>query len=364
MKLPTSSLQAPYELPTSSLHVAMPRWPRFSEYVIDDGYLKPAPSASLEWYDPWKEYAAARDRQINGDVAYDHLQNALQGVRPSASIRRSSSLPPRLSRFSYDSGLILEWCRNYGLLGVLLHKTMSMAFRTRSKGGRNVQWSTGRWLSVKQPDDGKTPRKFADLLKDERQHAEPHAMVRRALNEVRREPLTGTWKEFFPRIPPKEVAGHPFSTPETASFWRMYAEPVDEFILAATQVRAAVDGLCRSAKNGPRSDYPMCEEALAALLAPTTVIAPITKRGVVLTWASPSLLGYLGLMLLQDITRVGRVITCPDCGHRKVSKRGIYCSIKCRKNAETRRYRARKKAATTQAPAGVAPKKRKRRKPR
>src|SRR5947208_4297865 len=54
------------------------------------------------------------------------------------------------------------------------------------------------------------------------------------------EPLGRTWARFFPSVPARERERYPYPPPLTEAFWRLYAEPVEDFLDAARALRDAL----------------------------------------------------------------------------------------------------------------------------
>src|SRR6202043_427008 len=94
----------------------------FSSYQLEDGCIRPAPGAELERYDPWPAFQGTRGLTI--------------GQTPGAAQPAYQSLMELVHRLEYRPGhgrypacltlelqqLILDWCRQHGLLGILLSR--------------------------------------------------------------------------------------------------------------------------------------------------------------------------------------------------------------------------------------------------
>jgi hypothetical protein len=88
----------------------------------------------------------------------------------------------------------------------------------------------------------------------------------------------------------------------------------------------------------------MLDPLLEELLHPVRRTLRVGAGGVLEpTWASPSLVGNLGAMIFDGLTRQGRVAECARCKRPRISRRSLYCSETCKKAAEMARYRARQK---------------------
>ncbi len=44
------------------LTMSFGRWARFDHYLVQDGYIRPAPDARFETFDPWARYEETRRR--------------------------------------------------------------------------------------------------------------------------------------------------------------------------------------------------------------------------------------------------------------------------------------------------------------
>jgi hypothetical protein len=97
-------------------------WWRFSLYEIRDGCILPAPGAKLEWYDPWPEFHSTRAQTVGQLPA--GIQPAYQSLMKLVHhLEYLPGHPPHPDHLSQQSqASLLEWCQQYGLLGVLLSR--------------------------------------------------------------------------------------------------------------------------------------------------------------------------------------------------------------------------------------------------
>lgn len=123
--------------------VSLNQWFRFSEYEIRRGYLVPKAEAVLESYDPWKLYKESREpRPTKGAKRHEsappyaalcnlvpQLASTLQTIDDPSSGYWPHTLDPGPD-WDGDSyhvlteeaeNALLNWCREYGLLGILPH---------------------------------------------------------------------------------------------------------------------------------------------------------------------------------------------------------------------------------------------------
>ncbi len=165
------------------------------------------------------------------------------------------------------------------------------------------------------------------------------------------EPLSVTWARFFPSVPEAERETYPYPLPGTEAFWRIYAEPVEDFVATATLFLTAVKflGEIGRAGDGPQSDSGEIRgrmDMLLRLLDPVGPAVGLTEDGTFRqVWCASTLLGAYAMMALLDLTEQRRPLVCTICGKLFVTKayQGIYCSATCRQTAQKRRYRARQR---------------------
>ncbi len=55
------------------------------------------------------------------------------------------------------------------------------------------------------------------------------------------EPITKTWARFFPGVPAAKRPTYQYPEPYSEAFWRLYAEPIDDFLAAARMFKQAFD---------------------------------------------------------------------------------------------------------------------------
>ena len=120
-------------------------WWRFSMYEIRDGCICPSEGAKLEWYDPWPDFQNTRGQTIG--QAPDGSQPGYQSLMKL--VAQLEYLPgPGQTRYpdcltQKSQTLIVEWCRQNGLLGVLLSRWE--AIRVAPQEGRTDRWSQKRY---------------------------------------------------------------------------------------------------------------------------------------------------------------------------------------------------------------------------
>src|ERR1035438_9429280 len=90
-------------------------WFRFDRYEIKGGYIRPAPGAKLSQYEPWRTFGAPKGK-IGIKQPYEPLLALAKLLDPDPSDVGSVRAAENADH------LILEWCSQNGLLGILLHR--------------------------------------------------------------------------------------------------------------------------------------------------------------------------------------------------------------------------------------------------
>src|ERR1051325_2924953 len=126
---------------TPEPNIIVSPWWKFNRYELANGCIKPAHNAKLQLYDPWEGFLDAR-RKTNAQPPYQALFAVLieAGVR---DISISGDDSPLEELPVNDEGLLtistkaeeklLSWCSNYGLLGILSHRTHFVTLAARWK---------------------------------------------------------------------------------------------------------------------------------------------------------------------------------------------------------------------------------------
>ena len=110
------------------------RWLRFSKYDLHrtgDGraYLRPAPGADFEWYDPWEPFRESRRARGKVLAPYHDLLRIAEEIEPLSAGTGKRFLDPNGRQFVLEPGNydgLLKWCSEHGLLGLLLHRVESL----------------------------------------------------------------------------------------------------------------------------------------------------------------------------------------------------------------------------------------------
>ena len=184
-----------------------------------------------------------------------------------------------------------------------------------------------------------------------------------------RKSLDEGWFHYFPGADSNE----PTPPPLTPEFWKVYAEPLDDFVKSAAMLAMTMEYYTGTPRRGGRSSPPgqvtrvtsfepapdvptrrkfpdvaylRPEDQFMRLLQGVSPVVETTKRGTKWTHRevlrAPSLLGTLAAMLLTDVTQGQEMRKCEVCSRRFVSgaHAAKYCSKTCRSRIIKSRLRA------------------------
>ena len=332
-------------------------WVRFDHYVVERHVIRPAPGAVLQPYDPWAEFRRARE---DGSVPrpYESLANLCHSLAWVWDEEWRKGLAPE------GEAAVLRWCSEYGLLGVLCHKVLSIDLHPlwEADGARvNVLVNTysraaGEWERIPYSfyvdrELLPTPSSAFAPIQDSSGLPRAKAIVRSWLGtSVEPLPLAkGLWP-FFPGVPAEEAERYEYPLPLTVPFWEQYGEPVHEFVQGAALLDSALGHLSKASEPERTSDYEAAVRILDALVAgvgPTVALDQEHGR-LRQVWRCDSLISSLAMMALQDMTEGRRLLECEICGKLFVTDayQARYCSARCRFTAQKRAYRAKLKKRT------------------
>ena len=257
----------------------------------------------------------------------DRRADAVRVGRPYLEFARLGDIPSCPTGAGVER--VLGFVRRFGLLGLLPHKLFLWVDAHPDRHRVRMVWAfrgqDAHGFSAEPRPDGEIPPGALFLGQ--------WAGATGPSGFVRVEELCG----YFDG-PPVRV-GHP-------EFWHRYREPVHAITNTARWWADILRGL------GHRRSR---REALDALRGAMAVVVPDLYpqwdgrrrprwgRRPTLGFSSPSLLGFMGLALAEDLA-VGRgVLTCEACGRFFVSGQpgAAYCSPACRWRTQKRRQRTR-----------------------
>lgn len=159
------------------------------------------------------------------------------------------------------------------------------------------------------------------------------------------ESMHHTWARFFPTIPEGDLESYPYPHPMSEQFWRLYAEPVRDFLSAAYRLQEAI-----LAAAPPETEQQAPSTGpLNALVAPTGPVVVRTNDGLEQRLLLLSLLGALATTAQLDLVGDRRIARCQNekCGELIVAHgyQTIYCSAQCRYAAVKRAQRKKVRRA-------------------
>jgi len=323
------------------LNVEAGRWWRWSRYAIRDGYIRPAVGARLETYDPqdiWlstRPLAKSSNQRRSGEPPYQSLLRLLKELE----YRRPADEPLDFTPAEVDLLLapltdesetkLLEWCAQYGLLGILLHRSLQVTLAARAVVQIQYTRVGAGWTTTEIPTMTQQPVATSSAIIQPLHGAGPVV-----------ESLGTTWARFFPDVPSLQREVFDYPMPLTEEFWRSYAEPVADFLSGMRALRGLHEAIrifqseSRKARHFSKLSDALTPRHLVAegLLAGISQAVQWNRnRRIQMKWVSSSLLASLASMMLQDLT-YGRALLCAACGQPFVSGayQARFCSMRCR----------------------------------
>jgi hypothetical protein len=300
-------------------------WWRYDRYEVHDGYIRPAPEATLSEFDPWRSY---RTQTASGVAQPPHLQ-LLEVVASEPSGRRFSE---RIQANPDLANAITDWCSRNGLLGLLPHQVLSAQV-----GGRRIARTRSGWEDTPHFPDDEEPA--FEVIEEEI-----------GCSSILTQFDASPWARYFPTLRRSDWRRQQPVLPLTPRFWEVYSEPLSDFVHVARFLGDAIQIL--GARKPPAIDDLAGNRtatlnrvgALARLNNLTGVVTPQleAKRGRAYrqVWCSPSLLGHLAMQVFQDLVGARRTVTC-DCGVTisTAHSRARFCSERCGNRSRQRRRR-------------------------
>ncbi|HET6497056.1 MAG TPA: hypothetical protein VFH61_17030 [Thermoleophilia bacterium] len=388
------------------------QWVRFGRYEITNDVVHPVPGEKLEPYDPWDEYVAIWQRRQRQPRNKDDPSGSKRRTpRLVPAYQKLLQLAPKLQTYESDNRLpiqgevhltpgqrrrILDWCQEYGLLGLLHHETLEVCLAPVWEQGEQCEtqvhavahaWQRSgagwvhhrhRYLHVTEADtlrigqqvpvtsygDLRAPR-AAEASRGLRLSAEQIASMPKSMLEtvgpagglIRQPlgsdglevaPLEGCWRGHFPTRPEWQTPRWPMPSPHSEEFWRSYGEPLAAIVDAAAQLRWILDVIAahlpKHVRPTPRQrgQLTAAVDHLASFTSNTWPRADLDAEGKPrVRWAAPSLLGSFALMIMLDFAGKGTVRVCKRCGTPFTSPApiAIYCSDRCRQAVDKANYR-------------------------
>lgn len=348
-------------------------WRRFTDYRISERlmpknvpprfrdhfrYIRPAPNAKLETYSCIMG-VPSDDAGNSQFVAYENIQ--------------SLDLD--------DENAILDWCRKFGLLGILPQRatlirlaprwrpigdsTDPCLFKTQTSYSRvGVGWNQivkSAWGSeeITIDEEHRMEDWIGQLVTvEETVHPPPSAILSELFVTRYEETTLGdAIARYFPDVPNNEQDTHEYPIPLSNEFWYQYGESLGEFRDAVSQFQNMVEALGKN--EGPLDYLPTkdlhdlisAQGSLHSLASVSPVLGNDANGQNIPRWAFLSLLGIFAFSVWQELVGGKSVYQCarPKC--RKVflssNTRRQYCSDRCRQTEEKARQRIRAKSPDT-----------------
>jgi hypothetical protein len=256
-----------------------------------------------------------------------------------------SGQTPHLKALSPQSqALILEWCQQYGLLGVLLSRWLAIRVAPQHKGAD--QWvqpsyfrGFGQTIESEEAKGDLSDRKASVLL---------HGLNNLTVSE---ESPGKTWSRFFPGVEFSKRDTFPYPQPYTMDFCQLYGEPVVDFCNAAQLLVEAISllgGKPTGVNGEPKRAAAQALNNINLLRRSVTSVLDFEEDGTVRSRPeAPSLLASFAEMFAQDLVYGRPTLQCTCCGTPFVSGayQAQYCSVPCRLREQKRRLRAQMKQA-------------------
>ena len=243
-----------------------------------------------------------------------------------------------------SQALILEWCLQHGLLGVLLSRWEAIRLAPTEHGVE--RWSQrsyfrafGQVVQVQTVTGDVKDRSATVLI---------HALDDFKLEE---ETPSSTWSRFFPTVKFSKRDALSYPQPYTAAFSRLYGEPLFDFCKAAQLLVGAISHLGREQpqiEGDPKLAREQALHVINALRRPIASVLDFEEQGSVKARrVAPSLLASFAEMFAQDLIYGRVILQCTCCGTPFVSNayQAQYCSVLCRLRKQKRRLRAQMKHA-------------------
>jgi hypothetical protein len=319
-------------------------WWRFSLYEIRNGCICPAEGAKLEWYDPWPDFQGTRTQTVGQAPAavQPGYQSLMTLVHQLEYIPGQKRHPNALTQKSQAS--ILEWCQQYGLLGVLLSRWEAISVAPQCYGAdrwvqRHYSRGFGQVIQVRTVTGDVRDGKAIVLI---------HGLGDLTLAD---ESPSKTWSQFFPSLEFSKRDTFSYPQPYTVDFCQLYGERLFDFCKAAQLLVGAISHLGRKQpeiEGDPILARAQALDAINLLRRPVASVLDFEEGGSVKTRrVAPSLLASFADMFAQDLVYGRTILQCTCCGILFVSSayQARYCSVTCRLREQKRRLRAQMKQA-------------------
>ena len=342
-------------------------WVRWSRYELRDGRLKPAPGAELIRYDPWADFRANEGKYRTVHQPYQRLLQLGHDLEEAKANGAQSSFGRVVGAQTEMDQLILDWCNENGLLGLLptFGHTIRLPFQKISRPGKKSQQalrqttyqrSGGIWRAEEHVL--LTPWAF---LEDSRLRIRPfgpgyiwYDWETQRYDDLVLAQLEDFFEQPIDSSPSRKAKTFVPPRPGSEEFWTHYRESLVQIYVNIRRFVEAVGVLAKFDSNAAPDAQTIATAssahytlgALAEIAAPAFRFSPEQGR-VEEVRESPGLLSTYALMFMWDRIERRRILRCQNCDGYFVSNeyRARYCTPTCRNTAQSRRYRSRTTAA-------------------
>ena len=319
-----------------------PRWWKFDRYEIENGYIRPAANASLGEFDPWLAHKA-REGHIDFPP-YTELANLVRDLpRGPFGFQIPDSEELRNG--------VLDWCRRYGLLGLLPHEVSSARFGTWMVTRTSTGWTQSRYPW--EPGEPGPPwgEVIGESVTGDRLYETEQFWYDYFPDEKHDRKSDPEGDRRFDRNDDKRSRCIPLTEP----FWQSYAEPLQYFVQVARFFANALE--VTAIPDGPpviEREVPLDRTAAVARLNHlSSVVTPIvTVSGggsYEQEWQAPSMLGHLAMQASQNLLGDRKIISCDACQalFSSAHHSARFCSDLCGNRQRKRDQRKRDKRKKT-----------------
>lgn len=338
--------------------------------------------SGIKTYDPFALYEQAAVNDRNSTLPYFKLIKVVESAgMPEDIPAYGQDLVCELAGRKEVQEAAVEWCNEFGPLGLFLHDLAFMEYPPAKIAPKSNQWAqqqvlktSSGWQVVRREIDGEvpwTPEEQKAIYLDPPVSIfnepgwrglaySPEESCSR--NEL--DPITETLRHFISILDKKELPTRRIPYPTDEAFWQCYSEPLMDFVAAALLIRDAVEELRPLTKS--RIEYMKKhgldkKELIINMLAGEVRPHLVRKDdGFELHHRSTSLLGSLGTMILHDALKGGRLIVCanPKCRKSLIAfEPGQVSCFECRDTVKVNRYKNKKKEAIAAFKKGESPEK-------
>ena len=238
-----------------------------------------------------------------------------------------------------SQALILEWCQQHGLLGVLLSRWEAISLAPQPD-------EAGQWFQRRYSRGFGQALQVCETTGDVKDR--PATVLIRGWNDftLAEESPSKTWSRFFPSVEFFERDTFSYPQPYTEEFCQLYGERLMDFCNAAKMLTGAMlylSGKEPSVQGDPKVARAQALDAMNWLRRPVGSVLDFEKDGSVKARrVAPSLLASFADMFAQDLVYRRPTLQCTCCGTPFVSSayQARYCSATCRLREQKRRLRA------------------------